>query len=417
MGKGEFREEQHMINRAINFLIILFALILGVIFYDVLDKSYNFSLTDELLALFLVIYWMVNPASRFNKEFFIFVCVALFYLCYSLIYPNNVEQAIWTDFFVQLKPFLAFYAVYNMDFSMDEIQKKNIRYICIIAAVLILPIGIENAGNHDMGGLCIHSRYATMMEILGITYLIYSKRTKRDVIISILIMAVGLLSFRSKMFGFFAVYVGVMLFWNPNKKYKILTIRNVFFFCIIAALALYFALDKILFYFVEGADKADMMARPFMYQMSWYILHDYPIFGTGLGTYATYASSVYYSPIYLKYGMDSNYEIGNNLFISDAFYPEFVQFGLVGITLFFFFWRKRFFEAKHEFLQHQDTIVYKLNLLIIIFFVIESIADSTFTQNRGMVMMMILAILLRSTESVKRKTFIKYAKLYNPRPY
>ncbi len=416
MGEGEFRKER-MIIRAINFLIIIFALILGVIFYDVLDNYYNFSLTDELLALLLVVYWMLNPKSHFNREFFIFICIALFYLGYSLTYPNNVEQAIWTDFFVQIKPFLAFYAVYNMDFSLDESQKKNIRYICLIATILILPIGIQNPGGPNMGNLCIHSRYATMMEILGITYLFYSNRTRRDVIISIMIIAVGLLSLRSKMFGFFAVYAGVMLFWNPNKKYKIFTIKNIFFFGIVSALALYFAFEKIMFYFVEGSDKADMMARPFMYQMAWRILHDYPIFGTGLGTYGTYASSVYYSPIYLKYGMDSNYEIGHNLFISDAFYPEFVEFGLLGISLFFLFWRKRFYEAKHVFQQNNDTIVYKLILLVIIFFVIESVADSTFTQNRGLVMMMILAILLKDKGTKSSKPIIEYGKFYHSRTH
>ena len=42
-----------------------------------------------------------------------------------------------------------------------------------------------------------------------------------------------------------------------------------------------------------------------------------------------------------------------------------------------------------------------LTILIFIFFIIESIADSTFTHNRGMVMLMLLAIILNNKYEAK----------------
>ena len=154
------------------------------------------------------------------------------------------------------------------------------------------------------------------------------------------------------------------------------------------------------------------MARPYMYYMAWTILHDFPFFGTGFGSYASYASSVYYSPIYYQYDMIHNYEIGRNLYIVDAFYPSFVQYGLVGITLFVLFWRKRYFEIKELYKKSQNIVIYKLSLLIIIFFGIESFVDNTFIQNRGMMMMIILAILLKNDMSLDNKTLMmKYQKL------
>ena len=42
-----------------------------------------------------------------------------------------------------------------------------------------------------------------------------------------------------------------------------------------------------------------------------------------------------------------------------------------------------------------------MTILIFIFFIIESIADSTFTHNRGMVMLMLLAIILNNKYEAK----------------
>lgn len=375
----------------------MFTLIFGVIFYESLGKDYKY--IDEAIIAFLFFYWIINVNFRLDYEFLAFIIIALFYLLYSFMFPHNIEDAIWMDFFIQIKPYIAFYCIYQLNFRFYKKQKQFICHFVLLSALIILPYGIYYFGQLWMGIFSIHSRFATMMEILSITYLVFSKKKKKDIIISILIMSIGLLSLRSKIFGFFIIYLGILLFWDPNKKYKILTLKNVIVFSFIIGLALYTAWDKIYFYFITGASKDNMMARPYMYYMAWTILHDFPLFGTGFGSYASYASSVYYSPLYYQYGMVNNYEIGRNLYIVDTFFPSFVQYGLVGISLFILFWKKRYHETKELFKKTHNVVVYKLNILIIIFFFIESLVDNTFVQNRGMMMMILLAILQQYDKS------------------
>ena len=375
----------------------MFTLTFGVILYNSMGKEFRF--IDEAIIAFLVFYWITNPKFELNNEFLIFFGVALFYLLYTLMYPINIEKAIWMDFFMQIKPYLAFYTVYQLDFTFHKRDKHKISTFCLIAAVFILPYGLLYFGHHRMGIFYLPAHFATMMEILGITYLIFSKKRKKDIIISILIMSIGLLSLRSKIFGFFTIYLGVLLFWDPHKKYKIFTFRNISIFIIFISVALYFVWDKINFYFIVGSSRENMMARPFMYYMAGTILYDYPLFGTGFGSYASYASSVFYSPLYFMYRMNENYEIGRNLYVVDAFYPSFVQYGFVGISLFILFWKKRYNEIKQLYKATHNTTIYKVSILIIIFFGIESFVDNTFIQNRGIMMMMIFAILLKKEMS------------------
>lgn len=52
-------------------------------------------------------------------------------------------------------------------------------------------------------------------------------------------------------------------------------------------------------------------------------------------------------------------------------------------------------KTKYELMQNRSDL--KIAILIMVFMFIESVADSTFTQNRGMYMMMLLALSVRCT--------------------
>ena len=400
--------------KTINYYIFMFTLIFGVIFYNSMGKEFRF--IDEAIIAFLIIYWCTNSNFQLKNEFLFFIIIALTYLLYSLMYPHNIEKAIWMDFFSQIKPYLTFYCIYQLDFTFFNKDKSIISKFCLFSSLLILPYGLYYFGHPRMGIFYIPAHFATMMEILGITYLAFSKKEKKDIIISILIISIGVLSLRAKLLGFLAIYLGILLYWDPNKKYKIFTFKNLIILSIFIGFALYLTWDKINFYFIIGSSKENMMARPYMYYMAWNILHDFPFMGTGLGSYASYASSVFYSPLYYQYGMIDNYEIGKNQYVVDAFFPCFTQFGLLGITLFVLFWKKRYDEIKELYKFSHNTIVFKLSILIIIFFAIESLVDNTILQNRGTMMMMIFAILLKKDMSLNTKAKNSF-KTYLPHYY
>jgi hypothetical protein len=373
----------------LNFHIILWTLILGVVFYDYIDKKIVFSYIDEIIAGTLFIYFLIKKEN--NKEFFIFILIFFFYLIYSFYIQSNVYVAIWTDFFIQMKPFVAFYCAYSVNLSLNNKNKHCIKYVCILLSIFLLIIGI--AGIYSIEELMGHpSRYATALVILGILYFYCSARKKKDIYIMFIILAVGLLSLRSKIFGLYAVAL-LIFYFIKNQKLKF-SIRTLLLVSISTAIVVFFAWEKISFYFITGTEAKNMFARPLLYQNAYFILNDYFPFGSGLGSYATYASSVYYSPIYYKYGLVYSPEIGNGHFISDTFYPALAQFGYIGVGLFLWFWYRIYKKTVLMYDITHDINNYKICLVIIMFFLIESVADSTFTHNRGMMMLMLLAMFL-----------------------
>lgn len=251
--------------------------------------------------------------------------------------------------------------------------------------------------NDFFGG---HARFSSLAICLGTTYYYFSSRDKRALWVCFMIYAAGLLSTRSKMFGFYAAAVAIFLFWNIRQARQTRPTywRNILLAAVLLAVVCYVAREKIMFYFVEGYESVNMFARPFLYVKALEILGDFPFFGTGFGSYATDAAARFYSPIYIYYDMFLNADVGEeSAFLSDTWFPVLAQFGYVGVCLYVLFWRSVFLKARAKYGLTRTSSELKITMLIMAFFFIESVADSTFTQNRGMYMMMLLALSVRCT--------------------
>ena len=95
------------------YLLLLFTLVFGVIFYD---STKYFSFIDELCAIALcglyLYYVLHTPNWSVNKLFLATLGVFSFYLVYSFAIHCNTKAAIISDFIIQIKPSLAFFTVY-----------------------------------------------------------------------------------------------------------------------------------------------------------------------------------------------------------------------------------------------------------------------------------------------------------------
>lgn len=383
----------------INYYLLITSLILSVIFYDFIGARFGFTYIDEIFVYILVVYSILKRS--FSKEFFIFIGIALFYLLYSFMYPINTNQAILTDFFIQIKPFMAFYCAYNLGIYISPRYYKRIRQLCMASAIIMIPIGIF--GEKFMMSINLYpSRFATMITILGTLYYYCSGQDRYARNIATIIWSIGLFSLKAKFYGF---YVAALFFFliYPNKKFR-LSPKIIILLTACFSMVVFVAWEKISYYYITGAQADSIYARPYLYMNSITILNDYFPFGSGLGTYATHASGQFYSPLYFKYKMHLNYEIGNKLFLSDTFYPSLAQFGYIGIAFFTLFWYRIFQTGKR--LRN-----FKIILLIILFFILESTADSTFTQNRGIYMLVLLAMFLNQEKYLK--SILKRKKLNN----
>lgn len=394
--------EKRSLKSTYSYILLLFALYFGTVLYDLISAA-GFTYTDEILVLTLAL--SVVVCNRIDVKLLCFIGVSLFFLVFSLIAGINVREAALMDYLIQIKPFLGFYCVYNLGLKLNNYHKRKLScHVVILAIILFLgslvdyKLFVETIPGHP-------SRFATTFIILGFLYYYSSRRRNVDILVSLLIWCVSILSFRSKAYGFVAIAIILFLFTGREfyRKFKLSTLLGIL--CICAA-AVFFAREKFFIYFIEGLSDGDvdnMLARPALYAGGWSILQDHPLLGSGLGSFATYASSVFYSPVYYEYGLDQIYGLspipGGGDYICDTFYPSLAQFGIVGIILFIYFFTKRFVQARRRYRATGDLRTFIMCILIIAFFVIESTSDATFTQNRGMVMMMIYALLLHDNKA------------------
>ena len=126
-------------------------------------------------------------------------------------------------------------------------------------------------------------------------------------------------------------------------------------------------MEESFFYFIEGITgeaETDTIARFVLYTTSIQILIDYFPFGCGFGSFATYASGLYYSHIYNQYGIENVWGISKSFysFIADTYYPSLAQFGFVGIMLYITFW---IYVFKKALIFFQHTKQAKLMIIVL----------------------------------------------------
>ena len=79
----------------------------------------------------------------------------------------------------------------------------------------------------------------------------------------------------------------------------------------------------------------ESFARAALYIRAPQALMDHFFLGSGLASYATYSSGIIgYSLLYKEYNLDEVWGLleGDCPFVSDTYFPELVQFGMVGIV-------------------------------------------------------------------------------------
>lgn len=375
------------------FIFLIFGYIFGVIFYDFIEFKY----TDELMAVFLVLFtglilWERRGWNQAKPLYTIFG-VLVFYIIYSFVIKSNVTIAILKDSIIQIKPFLGFYCTYLLMPSLTKDQKKIITIMCIISALFMIIVGLTDSMYIIFGH---QSRFATAATITAFLFFYCSSYRWSDIITFFTIFAVGFISTRSKFYGFYTLTIILCTMIKSGYKLKY-SLSGILIMTIVVILIIMVAWEKIYMYFIFGTmGNGETWARPALFITSFFIFIDYFPFGSGLASFATYESAEYYSPLYAEYKLNHLFGLSKEYphFICDTYYPSLAQFGLVGVCLFIFFWILIIKKIKNY-----KAIIglgkeYIISILIICFFAIESFADSTFTHNRGLFMLIIMGMTL-----------------------
>lgn len=395
---------QDFINRHF-YSYFVAAFIFCVLLYNVI----GFKSADELLGLVLLFFYIFFVSKceywPFNKAFLVTIGCFIFYTGYSFYIRSNTTAGIITDLIIQMKPYLAFFAAYQMMPRFTEKQKSLLKYFCLIVWILLVPIGFYSLIDSTIFRIIMEhpTNYAASAVCLSLIYLYCGKYTMTEKLIFILMLSIGLFSGRSKFYGFFVFASCFVLYFNDISKVKI-NFKTISIFLLILFGVCWVAKEKLELYFVQTmtGEEKDLLARFVLYTTSVDILHDYFPFGSGLASFATHASGLYYSELYPKYGIEGIWGLSRNewYFVADTYYPSLAQFGVVGIGLFILFWIYLF--KKSFLLLHKtnNMLYFAVSILVMCFLFIENVADASFTSNRGLFMMLFLGLLMSEQKAL-----------------
>lgn len=373
----------------------------------------NFDWSDEILTVLLLGYaftkqrFLVKDKSR-TTEINIYIVLMLFYLLYSLLIQVTTPRGVILDILQQLRPYAVFYLTWMMAPEFTPKQKKHIKWAMLwsflgylilfkIRPSVVTPYGGAESAALGQIALCC-----------AMIYYLFSKQTKKNRNIAILIMLLGLISGKSKYFGECVVFIALVIF--VKSKINFTSVSTFLKVAALGCVVIFFTWTKFNAYYVEGfQENAEAMARPATYETGMTIMfRDYIPFGSGLGSFGTAAAAKEYSPLYYEYQLDGIWGLSpeNPMFLADAFYPTLAEFGIVGLFFFLWFWKRRLWECN----KIPNIVYYRMALMAILALALESTADSSYLSGKGMGYFMMLALCLnsgREHRNMKKKLILK----------
>lgn len=326
------------------------------------------------------------------------------------------------DLIVQMKPFCYFCISYAVVPQFSKNMRAVIKWICIFNVFMVVFCFLAGLTKTIF---FIVTYYGLVSMISALVYLFCSvdnnKVSRKDIIVVVIMLLIGLVSTRSKYYGEFVVVLYLLFFYIPGVM-KNVKLKHVLVLILMFSVVLVVAWEKIDYYFISGGQEYQMFdeemlasfARPVLYAGMFVLLSLHPLFGSGLASYATFASttSVNYSGVYAAIGIDNVWGLSEDfdLFICDAFYPELAQFGIVGIILFlyFFVWMNKKISLL---LYTSGKILYAIGIVSIIVILIESIASTTFNQGAGAICMMVLGCLASKNNNITKQQEVEIRKM------
>lgn len=359
----------------------------------------DFDWSDEILTVLLLTYALgkrryLEKNKLRTTEISIYILLMVSYLAYSLIIQVTTPRGVFLDILQQVRPYAVFYLTWMMAPEFTNKQKRRIKLVMFLSFFgylvafifkpsLVTPFGGEESAALGQIALCC-----------AMVYYLFSKQTKLNRNIAILIMLLGLISGKSKYFGECVCFIALVMFVKSRIKFT--SVFTLLKLAALGAVVIFFTWTKFNAYYVEGfQEDAEAMARPVTYETGIKIMFkDYIPFGSGLGSFGTAAAAKEYSPLYYKYQLNTIWGLNpeNPMFLADAFYPTLAEFGIVGLFFFLWFWKRRLWEAN----KIHNLIYYRMALMCILALALESTADSSYLSGKGMGYFMILALCLNS---------------------
>lgn len=370
----------------------------------------GFSSVDEAMTVLLFVYtlWMYSHNRSINKrpwkEFTVCISLIVFYTVYSLLFGANVSGAVWLDLMQEIRPYAIIYCTWILNPRFTKKQKKwmlSTMVLTLFSWILYHPATFEsqNAEFPVLGQLAICT---------GMSWYLFTKATKRNRNIALLLVFTGMLAPKFKFIGEVVCFIAFVFFIKKRLNFK--SPKTMIYVALVIAIILMLTWTRFDAYYVSGLQNEEL-ARPMTYKTSLRILWDYLPFGSGMGSFACNGAWQHYSPLYFKYNLDGIWGLSPNAggFICDAYYPTLAQFGFVGVFFFCWFWKRRL--AAFDIIA--DMRYYRVAMITFCSLAIEQTADSSWLSGKGMGYCMLIALCLNANRNAMEQIKIKEKYLKN----
>lgn len=389
------------------------ALLIILIVSPMLDGSIKvFSYADELAAILLVGWGLFRKdkiALNSGERIGIVAIALLLVLGFTSNFVTGYQQsslAISVDAFTCFKVFAAYYGALQAIHDEKRILSLaiGVAKLLIVAALFgytlhllgVVPMGSDR---HFMGIPCYRFVFGHTTELaaycVGISALLMTdaRKNKIWIVLDILLL---LSTMRAKAVGI-AFVIGFFLLrglvMGGDKK------PTALLYLILIVGILLLGADQLQFYFGDTTS-----ARYLLQSTSMQIAQSLFPFGSGFGTYASYMSGEYYSPLYYLYGLSGVYGLSPDYhaFVSDSFWPTVIgQFGYSGLALFTLLIVMFFYSFVSRSRSHQVPV--GAYVIIPLYYLILSTADASFFNFYGPFYALVMAIVANDFPSKSEK--------------
>ncbi len=364
-----------------------------------------FQYFDELLTGILMVMFFLKLCTEKNIHLGMLLLIDLLLLLITIGLLGNFfnnrqpNRAILMDIFLCFK-FLLIYVTAR--YTLTNFDKKNLRrksipiieaitMLLMIVAIADVILNIFPSGDQRYGlsakMLFFHhpSYYSSSVILIAVYYLICIEHIrKRNIAFLIMLSVMGISSLRSK-----AIASIVILWLFIIILHYEISIKVRFFF-IAGIICFLIAREQIFYYLIDNDD----FARSALMTKGFEIAAEYFPIGAGFSSFATYASGVYYSKIYILFHLNHIYGLRPDqlLFVSDTFWPAVLgQFGVLGTILFcillivlFVYMRQNAVTTKEKGLVYFSAI----------YMLILSMAESSFFNPLAVALFFILSVFI-----------------------
>ena len=373
----------------------------------------GFSSIDEVMTGILLVYTFMKYKNRsINrrpwKEFTVCIGLIAFYTVYSLLFGANVAGGVWLDLMQEIRPYTIIFCTWILNPRFTKKQKKwmlSTMVITLFSWIVYHPQTLDAQVEAEfpvLGQLAICT---------GMSWYLFTKETKRNRNIALLLVLTGMLAPKFKFMGEVVCFIAFVFCVKQRLNFK--SPKTMVYVALMITIILMITWTKFDAYYVSGLSN-DELARPMTYKTSLQILWDYLPFGSGMGSFACNGAWKFYSPLYYKYNLNGIWglgdaSVGSGCFICDAYYPALAQFGIVGVFFFCWFWKRRL--AAFDIIA--DMRYYRVAMITFCCLAIEQTADSSWLSGKGMGYCMLIALCLNANRNAMEQIKIKEKYLKN----